>query len=197
MSETGSVKFACEHISTELPPFAGFNELNACRRMLLQLRFVGVDENGIGFGNISVRDAATKCFYITGSATGGLPTLQLRDYARVTACDFEKNRVRCEGLTVASSESLTHAAIYECDPHIRAVIHAHSASLWAKLCRVMGTSAAVEYGTPAMAGEVQRLFRETDVREQKIFAMAGHEGGLVAFGWSLDEAFAALTSCAD
>ena len=39
-----------------------------------------------------------------------------------------------------------------------------------------------------MAAEVQRLFNETDVQEQKIFAMGGHEDGVIAFGTSAEEA---------
>ena len=38
----------------------------------MEQRLIGVDSNGIGFGNLSVRDGATRNFYITGSATGGL-----------------------------------------------------------------------------------------------------------------------------
>ena len=54
------------------------------------------------------------------------------------------------------------------------------------------TLAEVEYGTPAMAREVIRLFAATDVRAQKHFAMGGHENGIVAFGANFEEAFAVL-----
>ncbi len=97
MSETGVVKFPCEHDAVELAPFAGFAELNACRQKLLQLGLIGVDADGIGFGNVSVREGETNCFYITGSGTGALPQLALKDYARVTAWDFDRNWLRCEG----------------------------------------------------------------------------------------------------
>lgn len=193
MSETGVVKFACDHVARELALFAGFAELNACRRKLLQLRMVGVDTTGIGFGNLSVRDADGPAFYITGSGTGARPQLELADIARVTAYNFQRNWVRCEGGTVASSESLTHAAVYESAPDVRAVIHCHSARVWEQLIdRVPTTSPEVEYGTPEMAAEVQRLFRETDVLERKMFVMAGHREGLVAFGESFDQAFQTL-----
>ena len=91
------IKFTCEKATTEITPFDGFAELNACRRKLLQLRLIGVDANGIGFGNLSIRDGATNNFYITGSATGGKPELTLADCARVVAYDFEKNWLRYEG----------------------------------------------------------------------------------------------------
>ena len=193
MSETGVVKFECEHVVRELAPFAGFAELNACRRRLLQLRMVGVDAAGIGFGNLSVRDGDGAAFYISGSGTGGLAQLGTRDAAKVTAYDFDANWLRCEGTTTASSESLTHAAVYECAPNARAVIHCHSAEIWKRLLATApATAAEVEYGTPAMALEVRRLFRDTDVLERRIFVMGGHPDGIVAFGENFDEAFAVL-----
>lgn len=193
MSETGVVKFACEHIAVELAPFAGFHELNACRRKLLQLRMTGIDANGIGFGNLSARADQAGEFYITGSGTGGRAQLSLADYAKVTAYDLERNWLRCKGRTVASSESLTHAAVYASELQAGAVIHCHSSAVWTRLlAHGLTTSGDVEYGTPEMAFEVQRLFRDTNVRDQQIFAMAGHAEGVVAFGKDVDDAFSAL-----
>ena len=40
-----------------------------------------------------------------------------------------------------------------------------------------------------MAYEIMRLFKVSDVRSRKIFVMAGHEGGIVAFGKNLEDAF--------
>ncbi len=39
-----------------------------------------------------------------------------------------------------------------------------------------------------MAEEVCRLYQNTPVSVLKIFAMAGHEDGIVAFGGSMEEA---------
>jgi ribulose-5-phosphate 4-epimerase/fuculose-1-phosphate aldolase len=195
VSETGSVKFVCEHRRGALTEFPALAELNACRRKLLQLRLLGVDADGLGFGNVSVRERGGTNFYITGSMTGRLRQLTLADCAKVTAFDFSRNWIRCEGETVASSESLTHAAVYESDETAGAVIHGHNRDLWQRLRdRAPTTSATVEYGTPAMAHEVQRLFEETDLREQKIFIMGGHPDGFVTFGANLDEAFAMLAA---
>jgi hypothetical protein len=195
MSETGVVKFHYESTGIELAPFAGIEELNAARQELWRLGLLGVDESGVGFGNVSLRDGATDSFYITGSGTGGLPSLGLQDYARVMAWDFERNWLRCEGRAIASAESLTHAAVYTMAAEVRGVVHAHNHSLWRSVReRGLSTDADVPYGTPEMAREVQRLFRETDVRDRKIFAMAGHEDGIVAFGLDLQEALTALAS---
>jgi L-ribulose-5-phosphate 4-epimerase len=187
------IKFACEQAATEITPFGGLAELNAYRRKLLQLRLISVDANGIGFGNLSIGDGATKNFYITGSATGGKPELTLADCARVVAYDFEKNWLRYEGSAIPSSESLTHAAVYESDAKAGSVIHCHDSKLWAALLNQAPTSSkTVDYGTPEMASEVTRLFKTTDVQSRKIFVMAGHEGGFLAFGKDLKEAFVVL-----
>ncbi len=193
MSETGAIKFACEHVAVELVPFAAFEDLNACRRKLLALQVLGVDASGIGFGNLSARDVATRTFHVSSSGTGAKAELTLGDYARVTDYKFQKNWVRCEGIAVASSESLTHAAVYEAEPAAGAVIHGHSAALWRRREAAMATTYTdVEYGTPAMAREVQRLFRETDVRERQVFLMGGHEDGFVTFGPTVQQALAVL-----
>ena len=127
------IKFACERAATELSPFDGLTELNTYRRKLLQLRLIGVDANGVGFGNLSIRDGMTNNFYITCSATGGIPELTLADCARVVAYDFKRNWLRCEGSAIASSESLTHAAVYESDAKAGSVIHCHDSNLWGAL----------------------------------------------------------------
>jgi L-ribulose-5-phosphate 4-epimerase len=195
VSETGSVKFKCEQVPTEISRFAGFAELNKYRRKLLDLEMMGVDGNGIGFGNLSVRDGTSARFYITGAATAGIVELTPADYAKVVAYDFAKNWLRCEGSRVASSESLTHAAVYELDSTARAVIHCHDINLWAALLdKAPTTPKRVEYGTAEMAYAVQRLFEITDVKTRKIFVMAAHDGGLVTFGKNLQDAFEILMS---
>ena len=187
------IKFACEQAAAEITRFGGLAELNVYRRKLLHLRLIGVNANGIGFGNLSIRDGTTRNFYITGSGTGGIPQLVLADCARVVAYDFEKNWLRYEGSAIPSSESLTHAAVYESDAKAGSVIHCHDSKLWAALLNQAPTSSkAVDYGTPEMASEVARLFKITDLQSRKILVMAGHEGGILAFGKDLEEAFVAL-----
>ena len=187
------VKFTYQRARPDIAPFDALTELNACRRKLLEQRLIGLDSNGIGFGNLSVRDGATRNFYITGSATGGLPELTPTDCVRVVAYDFAKNWLRYEGAAIPSSESLTHAAIYESDPSTSAVIHCHDSVLWARLLdRAPTMSKSIAYGTPEMACEIIRLFKGTDVQSRKILVMAGHEGGIVTSGKNLEDAFDVL-----
>ena len=105
------VKFTYQSACADIAPFVALAELNVCGRKLLDQHLMGVYENGVGFGNVSVRDGATRNFYITGSATGGLPKLTVTDCMRVVDWDFKKNWLRYEGNAIPSSESLRHAAI--------------------------------------------------------------------------------------
>jgi L-ribulose-5-phosphate 4-epimerase len=105
------VKFTYERARADIAPFDALAELNARRRKLLERRLIGVDSNGVGFGNLSVRDGVSGTFSITGSATGGLPELTPTDCVRVVAYDFATNWLRYERAAIPSSESLTHAAI--------------------------------------------------------------------------------------
>ena len=107
----------------------------------------------------------------------------------MVAYDFASNWLRYEGAAIPSSESLTHAAIYESDSSTSAVIHCHDSVLWRALLDCVPTSSkTVPYGTPEMAYEIMRLFKGTDVRSRKILVMAGHEGGIVTFGKNFEEA---------
>ena len=188
------VKFTYQRVRMDIAHFDALTELNACRRKLLEQRLIGLDADGIGFGNLSIRDGVSRNFYITGSATGGLPELMPTDCVRVVAYDFARNWLRYEGAAIPSSESLTHAAIYESDPSTSAVVHCHDSVLWrAFLDRVPTSSNAVAYGTPKMAYEIMRLFNETDLRSRKILVMAGHKGGIVTFGKNFEEACDSVT----
>ena len=96
---------------------------------------------------------------------------------------------------MASSESLTHAAVYESDPAARAVIHCHSMKLWSALLdKAPTTPKEVAYGTPEMAQAVRQLFNNTDVKARRIFVMAGHDGGVMTFGKDLREASGILSA---
>jgi L-ribulose-5-phosphate 4-epimerase len=114
-------------------------------------------------------------------------------YTRVTCYDLDENRVTTKGPIMASSESLTRAIIYECAGNINAVMHVHHLKLWKKLLDTLpSTDKHIEYGTTAMAREVRRLFKKTDLTKQKIFAIGGHEEGIISFGKNLTEAGQAI-----
>ena len=187
--ERGYIKFNCDWIKGEPLPEESIKELNFWRKKMLDLGLIGMYDNGIGFGNISVRIPGTSMFIITGSATGGEANLTSEHYVKVTEVNHGKNSLVCIGPIKASSESMTHAAVYDSDPSCNAVIHIHNLAMWERLIgKIPTTSKEAAYGTPEMAEEVMRLFRETDVKVKKIFAMGGHEEGIISFGKYLEEA---------
>jgi len=129
-------------------------ELNAARQELRRLGLLGVNESGIGYGNVSLRDGTTDFVLYTGSRRAST-TLGWQDYAKVVAWISNFNWLRCEGRAIASAESLTHAAVYSM-PANAAIVHGHEPRLWQSLCeRGVATSPVVPYGTARMAREVQ------------------------------------------
>jgi L-ribulose-5-phosphate 4-epimerase len=188
MKETGSVKFNCTWIKADPLGNDLIKELNGWRNKLYRAALIGVNDEGIGFGNISIRHI-THSFIISGSGTGKLEKLSNENYTLVTEIDLDENSLVAKGPVIASSESLTHGVIYKHCKDVNAVMHVHSLTLWEKLLKTHPhTKAEVEYGTPAMAKEVIRLFDETPLRGLKIFGMGGHYEGVIAFGKDLDEA---------
>ena len=186
--QEGYIKFNCNWIKAGPVSQDYIRKINVWRDKLYTLRLIGVYEDGIGFGNISMRFEGNT-FIITGSATGGLKQLNENHFTLVTSYDLEQNSLECKGPIKASSESLTHAAIYESTREVQAVIHVHNIKLWKKLInKVPTTRSDAEYGTPEMAREIKRLFTETEIKEKKILVMGGHEEGIITFGENLDEA---------
>ncbi len=188
MTEKGYIKFNCHWIKSNPINEEIIYGLNHWREKLFKLGLIGAYSTGIGYGNISIR-LKNKAFLITGTSTGQFTNLNVEHYTQVISYNFIDNIITCQGPIKASSESLTHASIYESDPEANAVIHVHSLPLWKKLLNNVPTSAtSVEYGTPEMAIEIKRLFTETNLKEKKILAMGGHQEGVISYGQSIDEA---------
>lgn len=188
MTEKGYIKFNCHWIKSSPINEEKIYELNSWREKLFKLGLIGVYPNGIGYGNISIR-LKGSAFLITGTSTGHFAKLNVEHYTQVISYNFIENIITCKGPIKASSESLTHASIYESDCEANAVIHVHSLPLWKKLLNNGPTSAQeIEYGTPEMAIEIQRLFEETNLKEKKVLAMGGHQEGVISYGKSIDEA---------
>lgn len=150
---------------------------------------IGAYENGVGFGNLSMRISGGNQFIITGSATGEIPELEPGHYVKVNSFNIDDNAVQCTGPLKASSESLTHAAIYLADPDVNAVVHVHSIDLWNEIIyKVPTTNPSMDYGTTGLAKDIFRLFSDSDVFEKRIIVMAGDRAGILTFGQDIDEA---------
>ena len=194
INSEGVIKFNCEWTEKAPIDFPQFEEINEQRQKLYNLDLIGEYSDGLGYGNLSIRKDENS-FFITASQTGGIAKLGPEHYSFVTKWDIYKNFLKCEGPAKASSESLTHAAIYALSPEIRAVVHVHTFKGWLMLLNKVPTSdPKVSYGTPAMAYEIFRLYRESSLRLEKIIVMAGHREGIISFGAGINEAVSTLLS---
>ena len=186
--DEGYIKFNIEHCFEEiLIPDIIFNELNVWRTKLFDLMLIGETPEGIGYGNISVK--TDNGFFITGSATGKQRVLNKKDYALVYKYNLFENKVYSKGMCKASSESMSHAAVYESDMSTNAVIHVHSEIMWNKYLNSLPvTSKLASFGTPEMALEIKRILKDTGAMKSGILIMGGHKDGIITFGKNLNEA---------
>jgi ribulose-5-phosphate 4-epimerase/fuculose-1-phosphate aldolase len=174
--------------------------LVAWREVLARLGLIGRDParyEGYGYGNVSARigpmgdvGRGQRRFLVTGTQTGGRRDVTLADFCLVERYDLARNRVASCGLVRPSSESLTHGAIYDIAPAARVVLHGHAPEIW-RSARALGIPIAHAHalnGTPGMALEVQRLYRESSLSATGILAMGGHEDGVISFGRTAGEA---------
>jgi ribulose-5-phosphate 4-epimerase/fuculose-1-phosphate aldolase len=106
----------------------------------------------------------------------------------VTAFDIDKNRVTTCGPVRASSESMSHGAIYHASASARAVIHIHSRKVFDGMLRdnCPRTPADAPYGTPEMARAIIACVKEEGEGPRTI-VMAGHDEGVIAWGASVKE----------
>lgn len=188
MVDEGTIKYDCQWQLGPAPAASQIEELIHWRDALWQAGQIGTYPDGIGYGNISLR-LSPHAFAVSGTQTGHLARTQPGHYTLVDGWDIDHNRLRCIGPVKASSESLTHAALYDYSEEIQAIIHVHNVALWQGYQnRLPTTAAGVPYGTPAMAYEMWRLMDEADLLQQRILIMAGHQDGILVFGPTLPSA---------
>lgn len=190
--DEGYIKFRCLHTPGPAPECAGLDALIRIRNRLHGLGLIGVLPDGIGFGNISLR--AGDGFVISASATGHIALATAGHFSLVERCDIGSNTVWCRGPLAASSESMTHWAVYQAAPLISSVIHVHDQRMWRGMldrgdpC----TEPEAAFGTPELARSVMRLARG---RSSLILAMPGHEDGVMTGGETTDAALELLLGC--
>ena len=180
--DDGYIKYSSKRRDGVVPKSAQLDALNQARTSLFDLGLIGIYPDGIGYGNLSVRASGNQ-FVITASATGGYRILQHEQYCLVEAFSAELNHVQARGVLHASSEAMTHGAIYAANPAVHCVVHVHSRQLfgyWLASKR-LATPADIPYGTPAMAQAVSHLAMNQP-KLPVLFAMAGHDEGIVAYG---------------
>ncbi|HHM20830.1 MAG TPA: class II aldolase/adducin family protein [Bacteroidetes bacterium] len=189
MSDEGYIKFRAQWEEAPPLPAKRLAGLIHWRGVMYLHGLIGAYPDGTGFGNISARWNSEGQFVISGSATGRLPQTDHRHYSLVTSFDLDQNTLSCKGPVVASSESMSHAVIYQTCREVNAVVHVHHLALWEKLLHAVPTTdKGATYGTPEMARSIIFLLKNTNLREQKIFVMEGHREGIFTFGNDLQEA---------
>lgn len=188
--DEGYIKYTSFWTKAPVPSTADTEELEAWRQPLFAAGLIGhYEELGIGYGNISIRCGEPGQFLISGTQTGHITETDKAHYSLVTSYNTHANIVCSVGPLQASSEAMTHAAIYGLDLNIGAIVHGHSHVLWQSLLNKLPTTGAdVAYGTPQMADEFRRLYRDTAFRDEGLAVMAGHEEGILSFGATLEEA---------
>lgn len=188
----GVIKYDLHYESGPLPQGTDLAELIAWQRIMHELRLLGRDPSrygGLAYGNLS-RRLEDYSFVISASQTADQPRPTTDDYCLVMRWDCRGNRLVAQGPARPSSESLTHAALYDADPTIGCIIHGHAPTIWQRR-EALGLASSlteVAYGTPAMAIEMDRLYREHGFHGRGILAMGGHQDGIISFGRTCDEA---------
>jgi hypothetical protein len=179
MNSEGSVKYTARHIPA--PPFEvqGWQELNRIRTSLYDMQLIGAYPDGVGFGNISIRVSKNQ-FLISGTATGASRVLTPRGYCLVSSIDIAGNTVESRGPVQASSESMTHGALYESCQDIRCVIHIHSRLIFDGMIRdrCPSTPRDILYGTPEMAYAVIRCVQDG---QEGVIVLSGHDEGVLSY----------------
>ena len=182
----GYIKFQINHRETK--PVCLDEEildLLKFRTEVFDRGWIGVLPDGVGFGNLSMRMG--DHFIITSNATGQYRELNSSHFAKVVNYDAKSNICTSEGSRKPSSESGTHAVIYDVLPEINVILHIHNKAIWKKILETgFSTAENIEYGTPEMAEAVTHLVQKPEVQKAGVFAMKGHEDGVVFFGSGIE-----------
>lgn len=183
--DEGVVKYYAVHRDGPAPAHPLLNKLDQARTQLFNLGLVGVYPDGVGYGNVSIRNKS-GCI-ISGTSTGATRILGANCYCYVRNFDIPTNTVHTEGPIQASSESMTHCAIYQANHAIGCVLHIHNLRLWRKLLDQGYPSTPIEipYGTPQMAQEMAAIVQRL-ASPSSLLVMAGHEEGIIAYGPTID-----------
>ncbi len=194
MNESGYITFDLRQIKGLPPENSLIAVLNHWRTRCHDEGLIGRERSGVGFGNVSVRIRGSRQFVISGTQTGQYRKLSASQFVKVVDWCIHDNRVVAVGAIAASSESLSHAAVYSADGRIGAVVHVHSRHLWEQFRRRLPTTdSRAAAGSAEMACEIQRLVPEA-LTLGRVIVMGGHRDGLIAFGTSPETAAGALLS---
>lgn len=195
----GVTKFELEFSAADPPAISAIAEAGSWRDIFFRLGVIGQREErylGYAFGNVSCRATDNRAgekqplFYVTGSQTGRFEVLGARHFSIVSGYDLSTNYLRASGAIEPSSESLSHAALYDADPDISFVFHVHSPEIWRNAGRldIPETAPEILYGTPEMAEAIKLAYNACEHRSAGLISMAGHEDGIISYGYTAQAA---------
>lgn len=185
----GVIKFTLDYTERAAEPISELGVLEAWRSIYKETGLIGEDParyDGYGFGNLSARTPSG--LVITGTQTGAIERLNEDHYAEVTGWRLSENSVIASGPVKPSSESLTHAAVYEAFDEIQFVFHVHSPDIWRATERlaIACTPIEIAYGTVEMAMSLKKMTQS--IGSEGLMTMLGHEDGVMSWGPSANVA---------
>lgn len=185
--QEGVIKYQLDHQIHEID--FDVTELISWRTLLYKLELINQRTDkygGLSYGNISYRlTPEADQFVISASQTAYSAHTTRQDYVLITEYNIKQNSMKSIGVKQPSSEALTHAAIYQSNSAVQAVIHVHSPLIWTQShqLKLPCIDAHIDYGSVAMAEAVSAL--AADYPDGTVFSMLGHEDGVVVCGHTL------------
>jgi len=195
--DEGYVKYTAVHTPAPAIEAPHWAELNKARTQLHRLGLLGVTPQGIGFGNVSIRFKGEE-FLISGTATGATPELTPAEYCLVKSFDLAQNRIVSKGPVQASSEAMTHGAVYHSCSGANCVMHIHSGAIFNGMIRdgCPATDKNAAYGTPEIALALAKCVQEMGTDEGAVY-MAGHDEGIIIWGSTVERALKIILTLKD
>ncbi|MEL6987972.1 MAG: class II aldolase/adducin family protein [Bacteroidota bacterium] len=185
--DEGYIKFNCKWQEKPFESGIEIQQLIDFRNRVRKCGLIGVYDNGIGYGNVSQR-YIDNSFYISGSATGTIDSATQNHFSLVNSYNVRQNHVHCEGPSKASSESMSHAAIYASLDWVQVVLHIHDMEFWETNKGILpSTIQEAAYGTPEMALSIKEVLSKPVNVDRRIIIMSGHEEGILLYGKDFDE----------
>ncbi len=179
-------KFRFERLSKKSPKDERLPELKNWCQLYHDYGFAPSYEGG-SFGNLSFRLYKNIPQFIITCANTSLDKIIDKNFATVTACDFEEKKVyaHVRRKKESSSESMLHFAIYNMRKDINAVFHGH----WKipdKYVKKLGIPVVrdIPYGTIELVEAIIKVLE--DNKKVKIIKADNH--GFFALGKDMQEA---------
>lgn len=190
----GIIQYQLDFELGNAPEDKWVTQLNAWRSVLFQLGFTGYHPlryGGLAYGNVSCR-LFRNSFLISGTQTGKLAYLDSTHYCYITDFNIELYYLRAKGCILPSSEAMTHAVVYHSCDTINCIFHIHAPRLWqhAEILGIPITDQNASYGTQNMANAIKELCLTRS--GTSVFAMGGHEDGLLIIGATIENTVLSL-----